>query len=62
MEGGSYEDRCHQVPQVFERHPEADFQNEGINGGVLRIYWTNKGRHTPKEDAEYGTETAKGPA
>ena len=58
-EGGSHEDRCRQVPEIFERHFEADFQNEGIKGGVLCIHWSKQGRHMPKEDAEYGIEITK---
>ena len=58
-EGGSYEDRCGEVPEISERHFEADFQNEGIKGGVPGIHWSKQGRHMPKEDAEYGTEITK---
>jgi hypothetical protein len=38
-EGGCYEDRRRQVPEVFERHFEKDLQNEGMIWAALRIEW-----------------------
>jgi hypothetical protein len=36
-EGGGYEDRRCQIPEVSQRDSQADFQDEGITEGVLLI-------------------------